>query len=135
MKEKTINICGKEVRIIYCAATENLFEDISGKSTSVFVPTFGKDKDGKDIVVAPPKATIGDFVTLAVAGIIAAYTKSGEEMPVTSEDILYSATPYERNELLTTVVDIRNEWYNIPKVVDDTLKKEAAAGKEKSKKN
>ena len=51
MNTKTIKLCGKDVQIGYCAATENAFENFSDKSIQVFVPTYGKDKDGKDIIV------------------------------------------------------------------------------------
>lgn len=130
MKEKKIKIDGKDVSMIYCAATENGFESMSGKSINVFVPEFGKDENGKTVVVAPAKAILGDFVTLAIAGIIAAYTWKGEEMPLTAEYILYSATPFERNDLITSIVELRQEWYAIPEVVEDTIKKESESAEE-----
>ena len=49
MKEKIINICGKNVKLIYCAATENSFETVAGKSIGVFVPTL-EERDGKTII-------------------------------------------------------------------------------------
>lgn len=130
MKEKKIKIDGKDVSMIYCAATENGFESMSGKSINVFVPEFGKDENGKTVVVAPAKAILGDFVTLAIAGIIAAYTWKGEEMPLTAEYILYSATPFERNDLITSIVELRQEWYAIPEVVEETIKKESESSEE-----
>lgn len=130
MKEKKIKIDGKDVSMIYCAATENGFESLSGKSINVFVPEFGKDENGKTVVVAPAKAILGDFVTLAIAGIIAAYTWKGEEMPLTAEYILYSATPFERNDLITSIVELRQEWYAIPEVVEETIKKESESSEE-----
>ena len=30
--EKTITICGKEVKLLYCAATENGYEQLAGQS-------------------------------------------------------------------------------------------------------
>lgn len=130
MIEKKIKIDGKDVSMIYCAATENGFESMSGKSINVFVPEFGKDENGKTVVVAPAKAILGDFVTLAIAGIIAAYTWKGEETPLTAEYILYSATPFERNDLITSIVELRQEWYAIPEVVEETIKKESESAEE-----
>lgn len=124
MTERTITICGHKVAMIYCAATENGFETIADKKISVFIPTFGKDDDGNDIIVEPAQATIGDYITLAVAAIIAAYTRKGQEPPITANDILYEATPQERNLLLTTVSELRNEWYQVPKAVAETLENE-----------
>lgn len=129
MTQKKITLCGKTVELIYCTATENGFELISPNTINVFVPTFGKDKEGNDVIIEPARATVGDFITLAVAAIVAAYTRKGQEPPVTSEEILYDITPQERNELLTAIIELRNEWYAVPKSVEETLKKENEAAK------
>jgi hypothetical protein len=137
MTERKITICGKEVTMIYCAATENGFEQISGKSIAVFVPTFENNDKGETVIKEPAKAMIGDYVMLAVAGIVASYTKKKEEPPISSDEILYEATPQDRNDMLAAVTELRNEWYGITAVVEETLKKEAQGqeGKEGGKKN
>lgn len=135
MTKKTITICGKEVKMIYCTATENGFEQISPNSINVFVPTFGKDEKGNDIIIEPAQARIGDFVTLAVAGIIAYYSYMKKEMPITTDDVLYSSTPQERNDLISAIIELRNEWYAVPATVSETLKKDAANAKGDEPKN
>ena len=130
MKKKTLNINGQPVDIIYCAATENGYEAISGKSISVFVPTFGKDADGNDTIAKPAEATIGDMLTLALAGIVAAYARKRQDLPVDGDYLLYEATPEERNALLSAVLELRNEWYALPKVVADEIAAEAEEQKE-----
>ena len=47
--EKNIQICGKQVTMRYCAATETGYEKISGKSSAIFVPEIEKDEDGNII--------------------------------------------------------------------------------------
>ena len=133
--EKTITLNGQEVKMIYCTATENGFEQISPNSLSVFVPTHGKNDKGEDIILEPAKATIGDFITLAVAAIVAAYTRDKKDTPVETEYILYDCTPQERNDLLSAIVELRSQWYAVPKSVEDTIKKESEAdkGKEEDK--
>ena len=130
MTQKEITICGHEIKMLYCAATENGFERITKKSTSVFVPTFGKDEKGELVVTAPPTATTEDYLSLAIAAIVAAYSYNDEEPPIDSKNILYEATPDEVKLLLNTIIDLRNEWYGIPKIVEDTLKKEAEEQKD-----
>ena len=127
--EKTITICGKEVKMRYCAAAETGYESLSGKSIAVFSPTFGKDEDGNDIITEPAKATTQDYLTLAVSAIVAAYARGNEEPPVTSEDILYDASPTEVAELLTTVVMLRVEWYKVPEVVKPDIQPDERKGK------
>lgn len=120
--ERTIKICGVDVKIIYCAASENGFEDLSGKSIAEI--DFSKSKD---------------ILHLALACIIAAYLKDDEEPPIKSEDLLYNATSEELTELYTEVAKMRAEWYHVPLPVADTLKKEAdemtEAEKEEAEKN
>lgn len=125
MTEKTITICGKEVRIIYCAATESGFEKIANKSASVFSPQLGKNDEGKLVVIGPPLATNGDYISLGMAGIIAAYGKDNLEPPLEYKDILYNASPEDISQLVITIVNLRSEWYHIPKIVEEQLKQEA----------
>lgn len=124
--QKEITINGQQVRMIYCAATENGFEEIGRKSINVFLPTFGTDEEGNTIIKEAAPCTIGDWVTLAMAAIVAAYTKDGMDVPFSSEYMLYESTPQERNDLITSIVELRNEWYGVPKVVEEQLKQEAA---------
>ena len=135
MTEKTIKIGGKIVNMLYCAATENGYEDISGKGIGVFVPTFGKDDEGKPIIIKEAEATIGDYVMLAYAGIIASATRRQEEVPITVEDILYEITPAERNMLVTTIAELRNEWYGVPKVAASLIESEDSDKEEGGEKN
>ena len=118
--------------MIYCAATENGYEDLSNKSIGVFVPEFGKDKEGNDIIVEPAKAHIGDFVMLAIAGIIAYYAKNKQDVPIETEEIIYESRPAERNELITAIVELRNEWYKVPSVVKPNMKPNERRGKSKN---
>lgn len=134
--EKTIQICGKQVTMRYCAATETGYEKIAGKSSAIFVPEIEKDEEGK-IKEVKNNATTEDYIILAVAAIIAAYQRKKEDAPITADDIIYEANPEEVTELLKTICELRNEWYNIPAVVntdgnmtDD--KKEAAEKEEKN---
>lgn len=124
MKEKQLNICGHDVKMTYCAATENIFELIAEKSINIFLLTSEKDEDGKTII-KPATATIGDYLSLAVAGIIAPYARIKADTPVTSDEILYESTPEERNLLITSIIELRAEWYGVPKVVEDALHEEA----------
>ena len=88
----------------YCAATEQSFENITGKSSDVFFA----DKDGK------VKATFGDFTSLAIAGIITYYAYKGEDAPIKDSEILFEATPSQRAALHDAILDLRFDWYEIP---------------------
>ncbi len=122
MTTKEITLCGQQVKLMYCAASENGFEDLSRKSINDL--DFTKSKD---------------MMNLAISCIIAAYTESNQEPPIKSEDILYKATSKELTDLYLTVLNLRAAWYNVPNIVSDQLKKESEgmtdAEKEEAAKN
>jgi hypothetical protein len=131
IQEKTVKMTvirdGEEkevdVRMRYCAAAEQGFETLSGKRMDVFSPTPTEwDADGNPTKFDHPVATTQDYLTLAVAAIVAAYARTNEEPPVTSEDIIYDASPQTITELITTVVTLRIQWYKIPDVVQPEMK-------------
>ena len=131
--EKTITIFGKDVRMRYCAATETGYESLSGQRIEVFTakPTEW-DTDGNPTAFDPPTATTQDYLTLAIAAIVAAYARNNEEPPVKSEDIMYDAEPTEVTNLLTTVIMLRAEWYKVPDVVKPDMKPERKFRKPKN---
>jgi len=130
MTSKKITICGKEVELFYCAATENGYERLSGgKTIGVFIPTFKSDGDGNQVIDKLPEATNEDYMLLAMAGIVAADTYHKREAVINSEDILYNATPTERKLLIETIVELRNEWYEVPKIIAEIIHKENAKAK------
>ena len=108
MNQKEITLCGQQVKLMYCAASENGFEDLSGKSINDL--DFTKTKD---------------ILNLSLACIVAAYTAENQEPPIKSEDILYKATSKELTDLYLTVINMRAEWYNVPSLVANKLNQEA----------
>jgi hypothetical protein len=116
--ERTINICGQEVRMRYCAATETGFEALSGKKIEIFTPTVLEyDEHGKPVKIEQPKASSDDYIKLAIAAIIANYESKKQELPIKPDDIMYNAGPKEISNLLNAIVEIRSIWYEIPSVV------------------
>ena len=116
--EKSIIICGKEVRLRYCAATETGFEQLAGKSIGDI------DFNSQE-----------DLIRLSVAAIIAAYQRNGEEPPIESKEILYDAKPAEIIELFKAILEVRAAWYNVPLVLEESIKAEQADQSDEAPKN
>jgi hypothetical protein len=114
MNETTITILGRDVRVRYCAATETSFEEMTGKSIDVFIPTVENDE-----VKEPAKANRYDYLMLAIGGIIAAYLREQKDAPITTDEILYDASPTEVMNLITTILNLRNEWYKVADIVPE----------------
>ena len=140
--EKTIEICGRQVPLLYSAATETGYEQLSGKQISVFLPQFSKDKDGNVIITQQPTATTEDYLHLVVAAVVAANEKERhikkmkpEELPlpIDSADLLYNATKAEITQIIATVLELRNAWYEIPAVMKQDLSTNDTDDEEKPK--
>lgn len=116
MNEKTITILDREVRLRYCAATENGFEQLRKKSIQEL--DYRKQED---------------LIALAMAAVIAAYARTEEEPPIKSEDLLYDAKPTDIIKLMQAVLELRNEWYEVTPVVAETLDKENVPNDESPK--
>ncbi len=128
--EKTIKICGKDVQLRYCIASETGFEILSDKESTVFlpIPSDTKDEEG-NIIYDKPKATTEDYLRLSIASIIAAYERNGQEPPVSVNDILYDATPEEITNLIAATIELRLKWYHISDVVKPETEKKEDDGK------
>lgn len=118
MTEKTVKILGKDVRVRYCAAAENGFEEISTKS--IYEIDFHSQKDR---------------IALAIACILAAYERTKEEPPVTADNLLYDANSQDIIDIVTAIVELRNSWYTAPKVVEKLAEKESSNEVDKEPKN
>lgn len=132
--EKTIQICGHDVLMRYCAAAETGYERLSGQSSNIFVPIVEKDENGQ-VTNVEQKATADDYLKLAIASIIAAYSRIDQDPPVTAEDILYDAPPAEVITLISTVIKLRAQWYDVPSVINTEETPDSEEDKGDSKKN
>ena len=141
MDEKTITLNGQEVKMMYCASTENLFEESAKKSIGVFLPHPKFDEEGKEVLdedgnpVLEIDATIGDWLALAYAGILSVYVRDGLQVPIEYRYLLYEATPTERNNMITSIVALREQWYKEPEVFAERRKDEPKEPKKKRTKN
>lgn len=113
--EKTITICGKEVKMRYCAAAETGFEQMSGKSIGDI--DFKKQED---------------LIRLSLAAILAAYLRDEAKAPITDEDIILDAKPKEIVEMFTALLELRAAWYEVPAVVKPEMEETEGDKQEKN---
>jgi hypothetical protein len=122
MKEATIKIAGKEVKVAYCYATEILFSDYTGQEFSEFI---------KEAVVDKNTQSSSKKVLYAILSAIIAYSQSqGVEAEVVDTDIMFNAQPQEIIEAFSVIISLYNDWYKLPKqVVEKANKKKGTKGK------
>lgn len=102
MKTKEITICGKQVMLAYCFATELSFKNFTGENI-------------EDLKVTNP-----EHVIYLILSAIASYYQSKEyedekKAPIVDSDLMYNATPKELVSAANDVMELRAEWYGIPK--------------------
>ena len=106
MKTKTITLCNQKVNMLYCAAAENGYEQMTGE------PIYNFNVKSQRC-----------WTYLALASIVAAYAKDGKDAPIDSGKIIYEAKPAEIQEMIEAVIELRNEWYKVPDVIEAKRKK------------
>ena len=108
MSKKEITLCGKQVTLAYCYATEIAFKDMSNQDITDFmieaVPQIQAQKmpDAKKVVL------------LIVAALMSYYQSIGEETPIEDKDIMYRATSKEIGNAIGVVIGLRADFYHIP---------------------
>lgn len=113
--EKTITICGKEVKMRYCAAAETGYEQLSGKSIDDI--DFAKEED---------------LIRLSLAAITAAYFRDESKAPVTDKEIILDAKPKELVEMFVALLELREAWYKVPAVVKPEMEEKEGDKQEKN---
>ena len=98
MKTKEITLCGKQLMVAYCFATEIAFKQFTGTNVDEFDATNPEH-----------------IIYIILAAIATYYQKEGIDAPVKDENLMYDAQPKEMIEALNEVLKLRADWYQLPK--------------------
>ena len=107
MITKEITLCGKQVTIAYCYATEITYKDMSDENITDYIKEAvaciqqEKDPDVKHTIYA-------------ILSSILAYYEDPAKAPVTDRDIMRDATPEELVTAIFTIIGLRMDFYHIP---------------------
>lgn len=97
MKTKEITICGKQVMLAYCFATELAFKNFTGLEIEEFDPS---NRD--------------HIIYMILAAIAAYYQKREEDAPIKDTDLMYESKPAEIIDAIKETIKLKNDWYEIP---------------------
>ena len=128
MKTKTINICGKDVTLAYCYATEISYKMLSDEDINDFV---------QEVIAAlnadPQRMPdIKKSVLFIIAAAMAYAESRGDKCPVADKDLMYHATPDELGTALGTVIALRMEFYHVPTDEAEAARKEEKEADQKN---
>ena len=107
MTKKEITICGKQVTLAYCYATEIGYKNLAGEDITDFAQEAVK-------AIQSEKSPDIEKVIYAIIASMMAFYEDADKMPVKDADIMKDATPLEVGTALGTILGLRGEFYNIP---------------------
>ena len=127
MITKEITICGRQVTLAYCYATEIAYKELSDEDIADYI---------KEAVACIQKETDPDVkhTIFAILSCIQAYYGDPDKAPVTDRDIMRDATPSELGPAIFTIIGLRIDFYKVPKGEPaDTVPSGSAAGDKEDK--
>ena len=98
MKTKEIILCGKQVMVAYCFATEIAFKKFTGVNLDEFDATNPEH-----------------IIYIILSAIATYYQKEGIDAPVKDDNLMYDVQPRELIDALNEVLKLRADWYQLPK--------------------
>ena len=135
MNTKEITICGKQVTLAYCYATEISYKILADQDIMNFM------QEVSDALQAEPQQMpdIRKTIFLLLASMQSYYDSlpAGQDgqkpqPPVTDEDLMYHCTPQDLGVALGTILGLRSQFYHLP--IDEPEEKEPK-DKRKNRKN
>ena len=134
MKTKEITLCGKQVTLAYCFATEIAYKEIADEEMLDFIRYAidalqqGRDPDAKRSLSAIYACIIAYAEATAEEGKSAIY-------PFTIKELMNNVSPSEYITAMLAVIDIRNQFYHTPKGDEATASEASASDNEEPEKN
>jgi len=113
MVQQTIQLCGKDVTLGYCFATEINYSNLTdGDNAPRYIAESATKLDalkkgGTDI------PDVKKAIYLILSAALAYYTSKDEEMPLVDKDLMFAENPTEIWTALGTVILLYGQFYHL----------------------
>lgn len=121
MITKEITICGKQVTLAYCYATEISYKILSDED----IFDFGQEIAEK--IQHEQMPDIRKTILLIIASMQSYYESKGMKTPIEDKELMYDCSPQDIGQALGTIITLRTEFYHVP---SDEPKEKSAEGKD-----
>ena len=118
MITKEITLCGKQVTLGYCFATEIGYKELTDENIMDFL------KEAIPAIQGNQTPDAMKVIKFIIASMISYYESKGEKAPIEDKDLMYDATSEELGLALGTIIGLRAEFYHIPTGEPESKKKE-----------
>ena len=108
MKQKEITICGQQVTLAYCYATEISYKILSDED----IIDFGQEVIEK--IQHEQMPDIRKTIFLILASMNAYYESKDETAPITDKELMYECSPQEIGQALGVIIGLRSQFYHVP---------------------
>lgn len=108
MITKEITLCGKQVVLAYCYATEIGYKTLSDED----IIDFGSEIAEK--IQQQQMPDIKRTIFLILASMNSYYEFNNEEAPISDKDLMYKSDPKEVGVALGTILGLRGKFYHLP---------------------
>ena len=108
MITKGITICGKQVTLAYCYATEIAYKNMTNEDM------FDYAQKAVEAIQNQRDPDIEKTI-YAILACLMAYYEDADKAPVKDSEIMKQATPVEIGTAMLTILSMRSEFYHVPK--------------------
>ena len=130
MLQQTIQLCGKDITLGYCFATEINYTNLTDGDNA---PRYIAEAAAKLDALQKGGTEVPDVkkaIDLILSAAIAYYTSKDEEMPLVDKDLMFADNPTEIWTALGTVILLYGQFYHlIPSEAKKLKKQKGAKGK------
>ena len=125
MITKEITLCGKQVTLAYCYATEIAYKEMSDEDI------FDYAQAAVEAIQAQRDPDIKKTI-YAIIACMMAYYEDKDKAPVKDSEIMREATPVEIGTAMLTILSMRQEFYHVPKGEPEDKQEKSGGRKRKN---
>lgn len=131
MVQQTIQLCGKDVTLGYCFATEINYSNLTKGDN---VPRYISEAAAKMDAIRKGKGTevpdVEKAIYLILAAELAYYGSKDQELPVVDKDLMYCESPTEIYTAWGTIILLYGQFYKLLPSEAEQAAKEQEEGKQ-----
>jgi hypothetical protein len=122
MITKEVTICGKQVTLAYCYATEIAFKNLCNEDM------FDYAKHAIESIQAERDPDIEKTIYAIIASMMAYYEEK-DKAPIKDTDLMKEAKPVEIGTAMLAILSMRAEFYHVPAGEPEEKQKGGKKGK------
>ncbi len=122
MITKEVTICGKQVTLAYCYATEIAFKNLCNEDM------FDYAKHAIESIQAERDPDIEKTIYAIIASMMA-YYEDKDKAPIKDTDLMKEAKPVEIGTAMLAILSMRAEFYHVPEGEPEEKQKGGKKGK------